>query len=59
MGNGRDLCSLLDALDRELDEEGLDALTPYPVGHLARPRRLEVAAALNRLRGVRMAPAKG
>jgi predicted ABC-class ATPase len=42
----------LDALDAVLEDEGPDALTPHPVpgGALVRPRRHEVAAALNRLR---------
>lgn len=48
----------LDAVDALLDREGLDALTPvgrageHP-GRLARPRRHEIAAVLNRLRGGR------
>jgi predicted ABC-class ATPase len=37
------------ALD-EVETEGLDVLTPWPVGDLARPRLFELAAALNRLR---------
>ena len=51
-----------------MDAGGLDALTAMPggggggcgggggarLGNLARPRRLEVAAALNRLRGLRV-----
>jgi predicted ABC-class ATPase len=51
---------ILDALDALLAERGLDALDPlsergprHP-GDLARPRRYEIAAALNRLRSVRM-----
>jgi predicted ABC-class ATPase len=55
------LPEVLDALDALLDERGLDVLDPlaergprHP-GDLARPRRYEVAAALDRLRSVRMA----
>lgn len=47
---------LLDALDAILDDEGVEALSPWrePVGDLVRPRRFEVAAALNRLRTLRV-----
>jgi predicted ABC-class ATPase len=55
------LPAILDALDALLDERGLDVLDPlaeraprHP-GDFARPRRYEVAAALNRLRSLRMA----
>ena len=55
------LPEILDALDALLDERGLDALGPeaergprHP-GDFARPRRYEIAAALNRLRSVRVA----
>ncbi|MEN8181000.1 MAG: ABC-ATPase domain-containing protein [Myxococcota bacterium] len=46
-------------LDAVLDAEGLDALDPFHrgdehPGNYARPRRQEIAAALNRLRSVRM-----
>lgn len=54
------LREILDALERFFDEEGLDALDPYHradrhPGSLARPRRFEIAAAINRMRtlGVR------
>lgn len=49
------LAELLSALDARIDEAGLEWLTPegragaHP-GRLARPRRYEIAAALNRLR---------
>ena len=52
---GRPAGDLLDALEARLDEEGLESLTPagragaHP-GRLARPRRYEIAAAMNRLR---------
>jgi hypothetical protein len=56
------LPALLDELDARLDAQGLAALAPpgwpAPPGDLARPRRFEVAAALNRLRSLRvLAPA--
>ena len=52
----RPLPEVLDALEDFLDREGLDALTAEgragrPPGRLARPRRYEIAALLNRLRG--------
>lgn len=45
---------LLDALDAWLDARGLDALCRRPTD-LARPRRFEIAAALDRLRTLRVA----
>ena len=55
------LAEILDQLDALLDEAGLDVLDPFHQpgrhpGRLARPRRFEVAAAVNRLRSVRMQP---
>jgi len=53
------LAGVLDALERHLDEHGLDVLDPrhrpgrHP-GALARPRRFEIAGALNRLRSLRV-----
>ena len=52
----RDLPRLLAALDRELQEHGLDALAQSGFGDRARPRRIEIAAALNRLRSLRVTP---
>ena len=37
-------------LTKDLDAEGLDILSPFKVGNLARPRRYEVAMAVNRMR---------
>ena len=52
----RTLAEVLTRLDADLDRAGLDLLAPrageHP-GDLARPRMLEVAAALNRLRSLR------
>lgn len=55
----RSLATCLDALEAILDDEGIEALSPYdaPPGDLIRPRRHEIAAALNRLRRLRIAPA--
>lgn len=44
---------LLDRLEKQIEEAGLGSFTPFPNQHpgdLAKPRRLEVAAAFNRLR---------
>jgi len=48
----RDLRQILDALEAILDDEGVEALSPFdaPLGSLVRPRRHEIAAALCRLR---------
>ena len=53
------LAELLDALDDQLDIAGLDPLDPFHraeqhPGNLARPRRYEVAAAINRMRSLRV-----
>lgn len=51
----RPMRELLDLMDRELSTEGLECLTREVLGDLARPRRHEIAAALNRLRSLRIA----
>ena len=48
------VAEVLDRLETELDEHGLDALSRFRLGTYARPRRQEVAAALNRLRTLRI-----
>ena len=45
---------ILDLVDRDLSNEGLNALVRDVRGDLARPRRYEVAAALNRLPAFRV-----
>ena len=52
--DGETVVDLLDKLDREIDTNGLEALSPRrePSGEIIRPRRHEVAAALNRLRAL-------
>ncbi len=51
---GEMLSELLDALDRDVAEHGIDAICEAGFGDRARPRRFEVAAALNRLRSLRL-----
>jgi predicted ABC-class ATPase len=53
MAPERALPEVLDALEAWLDAEGLEALDAR--SNLARPRRFEIAAALNRLRTLRVA----
>lgn len=45
---------VLDGLDRILDEQGLEGVMTEPAGNLSRPRRLEIAAAINRWRALPM-----
>lgn len=59
----RTLPEVLDALEAWLDEHGLDALDPFhrPERHpgaYARPRRFEIAAAINRMRTLQARPAR-
>jgi predicted ABC-class ATPase len=51
---GRCIPELLDAVEAEVAELGLDALDPRRVGDLAAFRRFELAAALNRIRSLRV-----
>jgi len=44
------LSRLLDLIERDIDEKGLDILSPFARGDYARPRRFEIGAAINRLR---------
>ncbi|MHC4605710.1 MAG: ABC-ATPase domain-containing protein [Planctomycetota bacterium] len=57
--DGRPLRDVVDEVERFFDEHGLDALDPFRrgerhPGNFARPRKYELAAAINRLRTVRM-----
>ncbi len=54
MSRDRTLAAVLDALMAEIDDEGLDVLSPFVTGDLAEFRRFELAAALNRLRSLRV-----
>jgi len=49
MQEGYPLREMLDMIDRDLSSEGLGTITSDVRGDLARPRRYELAAALNRL----------
>ncbi len=51
---GMSLSEALEELDGEFDRRGLDTLVPWRTGNLARPRPFEIAAALNRLRGIKV-----
>ena len=53
LGDGPTVPVLLDAIDAHLDAEGIDAID-LPGARLARPRRIELAAALGRLRSLRL-----
>jgi predicted ABC-class ATPase len=53
------LCQVIDRLEEFFDREGLDGLDPFHrpgrhPGNFARPRRFEIAAAINRLRSLRV-----
>lgn len=59
METGLSLREIVRRLDQFIDQNGLDLLDPYykpgrHPGRLARPRRFEIAACLNRLRGSRL-----
>lgn len=50
----RSFSELLDLVDARIDEQGLEAVTQPSFGDRARARRFEIAAALNRLRSLRL-----
>ena len=59
MKNGMTISKILDELEHAFDEEGLDQLDPFHredrhPGAFARPRRFEIAAAINRMRTLRL-----
>ena len=59
MDADRTLREILEQVDRVFDEDGLDLLDPFRrpghhPGNFARPRKYEIAAAINRLRTLRM-----
>ena len=59
MDGNTPLRGVLDALEAFFEQNGLDALDPFHrgehhPGNFARPRRFEIAAAINRLRSMRM-----
>ncbi len=49
----RTIAEILDEIDARMRKEGPDGFSDIPVGNLAEVRRLEVAAAINRLRTLR------
>ncbi len=51
----RTLPEILDLIERDLESKGLEAMVPNLAADYARPRRHEVAAALNRLRTLEVA----
>lgn len=55
LDKGRPVREILDLVDRDLSTEGLECLSRDLRGNLARPRRYEIAAALNRLSSLRIA----
>ncbi|MEB3210315.1 MAG: ABC-ATPase domain-containing protein [Leptolyngbyaceae bacterium] len=54
LDEGRSLSDLITLMMDELDQHGLDLLTPYPQGDGARFRAVELAAVINRLRSLRI-----
>ena len=54
MDGKRTLTATVDAVLKDIQEEGLDVLSPRPAGDLAGFRGLELAAAINRLRTLRV-----
>jgi predicted ABC-class ATPase len=53
---GRNVPELLDAIDARIEADGFEAVCSSGFGDRARARRFEIAAALNRLRSLRMRP---
>ena len=51
----KSVSELLDAIDAQIDARGLERVPERGFGDRARPRRYEIAAALNRMRSLRMA----
>jgi predicted ABC-class ATPase len=54
MNGNRSLSHILKLLIGEIEAQGLDVLSSRPTGHYALPRRFEIAAAINRLRTLRV-----
>lgn len=52
--SGRSVPELLDAIDARIEADGFEAVCSSGFGDRARARRFEIAAALNRLRSLRM-----
>jgi predicted ABC-class ATPase len=54
MDGKRTLSEVIDRVMKDIEEKGLDVLNPRPIGDYARFRGLELAAAINRLRTLRV-----
>jgi predicted ABC-class ATPase len=54
MDGARSLAEILDLVEARINSQGLDVLDPRKVGNLAAFRRFELAAALNRVRTLRV-----
>lgn len=54
LGEGATVGRALDRLEEEVDREGVEALRGRYAGDVALPRKFEIAAALNRLRSLRV-----
>lgn len=54
MDGDRTLSEVVDAIMADIESKGLDVLVPFPQGDLAMFRRFELAAAINRLRTLKV-----
>ena len=54
MTDDRTLREVLEGIVSDFERDGLDVLSPRHLGHYALPRRAEIAAAINRLRSLRV-----
>ncbi len=54
MDDRQSLQKVIGLVMKDIETKGLDIISPYPVGNYALPRPFEVAAAINRLRGLRI-----
>ncbi len=48
------ISELIEKIDGDISERGLDILSPFVRGDYARPRRFEIGAAINRLRSLKV-----
>ncbi len=52
-----EMVEMLERVISQVETDGLDSITPYTMGTLAMPRLHELAATINRMRNLRLAPA--
>ncbi len=52
--NAPDLYEGMNLLMQDIEKNGLDVLSPYKLGNLAKPRLFEIASAINRMRSLRI-----